>query len=184
MSNPDNKVTTSTVGTFGLSIPLGIFYGLLLFILFLNKSSIPHFNLFLWAVFPVVVYLMGFAVNIINQYVSCNTIDAGKAFLGSIPSTLSVIISMGFATFSYCRIPVTSVFAPFTMSQDVDVISNNSTTPGNIKRAVRTYCCPEKMTLAQVEDLYPQLTGISYAFYVFFGVLFGTVFGAGLSSIC
>ncbi len=184
MSNPDNKVTTSTTGTFGLSIPLGIFYGLLLFILFLNKQTIPSFNIFLWVVFPIIVYLMGFGVNILNQYVTCNTIDAGRAFLGSIPSTLSVIISMGFATFSYCRIPVTSVFAPFIMNQGVDVLANNSTEPGNVKRAARTYCCPEQVTLSQIEELYPQLKGISYAFYVFFGVLFGTVFGAGLSSIC
>ena len=85
---------------------------------------------------------------------------------------------------SYCRIPITSVFAPLLIGQQTDVISNNSIQPSDIKKAVRTYCCPSKMTLSEIENSYPQLKGISMGFYVLFGVLFGNVFGSGLASIC
>ena len=184
MSNPDNKTTTSTLETFGISVPLGIVYGLLLMFLFMNKDSVPFFNIVLWIIFPVVAFLLSAVMNIINQYVSCKTTDAGKAFLGAVPSLISVIIAMGFGSISYCRIPVTSVFAPLLLNKQVDVLSNDNVSPSGIKQAVRTYCCPSKMTLTQVEELYPQLKGISMGFYVLFGVLFGNVFGTGLSSVC
>lgn len=184
MSNPDNKTTTTTVETFGISVPLGFIYGLLLMFLFMNKDSIPFFNLVLWLGFPIIAFLIAAVVNIINQYVTCKSVDSGKAFLGAVPSLISIYIAMGFGSISYCRIPVTSVFAPLLLDKQVDVLSNDSISPSGIKQAVRTYCCPSKMTLSQVEDAYPQLKGIAMGFYVLFGVLFGNVFGTGLSSVC
>ncbi len=183
MSNPDNKTTTSTLETFGISIPLGIVYGLLLLFLFMNKDSVPFFNIVLWIIFPIFAFLISGVVNIINQYVTCKKVDAGKAFLGAVPSLISILIAMGVGSISYCRIPVTSVFAPLLLDKQVDVLSNNTNSNG-IKKAVQTYCCPSKMTLSQVEELYPQLKGISMGFYVLFGVLFGNVFGTGFSSVC
>jgi hypothetical protein len=184
MVNPDNKTTTTSLETFGISIPLGIIYTIILIFLFMNKDSIPFFNLFLWVIFPIIAFSLSSVVNIINQYISCNKINTGKAFLGAIPSLISILIAMGFGNISYCRIPITSVFAPIFLNQQIDILSNNNINSSDIKETVKKYCCPTKMTLSQVEEMYPQLKGISIGFYVLFGVLFGNVFGTGLSSIC
>ncbi len=183
-SNPDNKVTTTTFETFGIAIPLGIMYGILLTILFIYKDSIPLFSVVLWIIFPIIAYLISSTVNIINQYITCKTTDAGKAFLGGVPTLISILLAMVCGNISYCRIPITSVFAPLIINQDADILSNNSKQPSITEKSLRTYCCPNKMTLSEIENLYPQLKGISMGFYVLFGVLFGSVFGSGLSSIC
>ncbi len=175
MPNPDNKITTSTMETFGISLPLGFVYGILLMILFMNKDSIPFFNAVLWIIFPVIVFLVGTVVNIINQYISCHTVHTGNALLGSIPSLISVLLAMGVGSISFCRIPVTSVFAPFLVGNNVNITSNGQSDKK---------CCPNTMSLSQVENSYPQLKGLAIGFYVIFGVLFGNVFGNGISSIC
>jgi len=183
MSNPDNKTTTTTFESFNISLPLAIFYAIILFILFMNSPYIPFFSIILWIIFPIFTFLIGSVVNIINQYISCRSTDVGKAFLGAIPTMLSVLLSIVIGNISYCRIPITSVFAPLVLDQSVDVTSNVKNM-NDIKKTVRTYCCPSKMTLSEIEDSYPQLKGISIGFYVIFGVLFGNVLGAGISSIC
>jgi hypothetical protein len=180
MSNPDNELHTSTLSLFGTSLPLSILFFLILLTLYSYNDIVPYFNIIIWLIFPIIVYLVGAVVNIINQYISCKNINAGKAFLGSIPVLLSVLISMGIGSISYCRIPPTSAFAPLFYNQSIDVISNNS----NIQKKIGKYCCPEKDTLENIEKKYPMLKGISVGFYVIFGVLFGNVIGNGLSSIC
>jgi hypothetical protein len=176
MPNPDNKITTSTIETFGISLPLGFVYAILLMILFMNKDNIPLFNGVLWIIFPIIVFLLGTVVNIINQYISCHTVHAGNALLGAIPSLISVLVAMGIGSISFCRIPAVTVFAPFLVGNNVNIISNNGQSDKK--------CCPNTMSLSQVENSYPQLKGLAIGFYVIFGVLFGNVFGTGLSSIC
>jgi hypothetical protein len=183
MSNPDNEVHTSTLGLFGSSIPVALLYWLFLIALFSYKDSMSYFNIYLWLLFPIFAYLMGAVMNIINQYITCKTIHAGKAFLGAVPLLGSVLISMGIGSISYCRIPPTSAFAPLFYSQSMDVLPNDNN-KSNIKSKVHKYCCPQKSTLEHIEKTFPMIKGISMGFYVLFGVLFGNVIGSGLSSIC
>jgi hypothetical protein len=45
-------------------------------------------------------------------------------------------------------------------------------------------CCVPKLTLEGAEKQLPLVAGLSYGFYIMFGILFGSVIGSGISSIC
>jgi hypothetical protein len=183
MSNPDIKVPS--VDSLSIAFPISILFVLIIVFLFQLKDSISYFKLIIWIGFPIFTFLVVSVVNIISQYVTCRTINTGKAFLGALPSLGSILIGLGIASISYCRIPITTVFAPLIIGQSIDVTKNKSTVNINsLKNNNSKECCIPKLTLESIENKYPLITGLSYGFYVMFSILFGVVIGSGLSTIC
>ena len=184
MSNPDNTKFGSD--SFMVAVPVAIFFLFITILLFIFQQSIQPFKLALWFGLPIITYLIISFVNMITQYSSCRKIDAGKAFLGGLPSLGTIFIALGIASVSICRIPIASVFAPFLIGNNVDIIKKNTSTVNNtsLKNSNSKECCTQKFILENIENNYPVITGISYGFYVMFAVLFGLTIGNGLSSIC
>jgi hypothetical protein len=183
MSNPDIKI--SSIDSLSVAFPVSILFVLLTVILFQLRDSIPYFKLILWLGFPIFTFLIVAVINIVSQYISCRNTNTGKAFLGALPSLGSIILGLGIASISYCRIPITTVFTPLIIGQSVDINKNNSNKNTNsLKNTNSKECCIPKLTLEFVESKYPILTGISYGFYVMFSILFGIVIGTGISTIC
>ena len=183
MSNPDIKVPT--VDSLTLALPVSILFLLITIALFQLKDSIPSFNLVIWIGFPIITIIVTGIVNIISQYITCKTTNTGKALLGTIPSIGTVLLGLGIASISYCRIPVTSVFAPLIIGQTIDVTKDRSNVNINaLKNGISKECCIPKLTLESIESKYPLIKGISYGFYMMFSILFGMTIGTGISTIC
>lgn len=188
MSNPDNSKLN--IDSFVISTPVAIFFLSITIILFIFQGSIKQFHLFLWVGLPLFTYIVCSCVNMIVQYMSCKKVDAGRAFLGGLPSFGTVLLALGIASISYCRIPIASVFAPLIIGKDVDVTKKNSSANASavninsLKNSNLKECCTPKMTLDTVETRYPIVAGIAYGFYVMFGTLFGLTLGNGIASIC
>jgi hypothetical protein len=157
--------------------PIAFLLLLLTISLFQLKDSISYFPVALWMGIPLIGYSIVFVVNIINQQISCHKMDAGKALLGGIPSLITIWIGLAIASISYCRIPIASVFTPLVIGETVDIVVHPRN--ANTKR-----CCSPSITLEKVESMYPIIAGFNYGFYVMFAILFGFVFGNGISSIC
>lgn len=183
MSNPDTQ--SSVADSLVTALPVSIFFLLFTLFLFQIRDSIPAFNLVLWIGFPIVAFFITALANIITQYINCKKIDAGKAMLGSLPSLGTILLGLGIASISYCRIPVASVFAPMIIGQQVDITKNKSnTTINSLKGSNSKECCTPILTLESVESKFPIISGFSYGFYVLFASLFGMVIGNGFSAIC
>lgn len=182
MSNPDTS--GSSMDALLSASPVAILFLLITILLFQFKNSIQYFKLVLWVALPIITIIITFGVNVIAQYISCRTTNIGKALLGSLPSAVAILMGLGIATISYCRIPVTSFFAPLILGS-IDVTKNKSTININsIKNSNSKACCIPKLTLESIESKYPLITGLSYGFYVMFSILFGMVIGTGISSVC
>jgi hypothetical protein len=95
--------------------------------MFQLRDSIQYFKLILWLGLPIFTFIIVAVVNIVSQYITCKTTNVGKAMLGALPSLGSILVGLGIASISYCRIPVTSVFAPLIIGQTVDVTKDKST---------------------------------------------------------
>ena len=183
MSNPDKS--TSNLDSLTISIPISILFLLITVVLFLFKDSIPFFNLILWILFPIVGYIICAGVNILSQYRSCQKIDAGKAFLGGLPSLGTIYLGLAIASISYCRIPVASVIAPLMIGRTVNITNNSSSVNINsLKNSNSKECCSPRLTLETIESRYPLIAGISHGFYVMFSIIFGLTIGNGISAIC
>lgn len=184
MANPDS---TNSVNFDGIttSIPVAIFFLLITTFLFLLRDSMPSFKIILWVGMIILTFIVSTIVNIITQYINCKTINAGKAFLGSIPSVIGTIIALGIASITWCRIPVASFFSPLFIKNSIDITKNKVTSNINsLKNNNSKECCVPKITLDMLESKYPLSAGLSYGFYIMFGVIFGTVIGTGISSLC
>lgn len=183
MPNPDIKVPTTDSLT--IAFPIAILFLLITIVLFQFRDGISNFTLVLWLGLPIITLIITSVVNIVYQYITCKTTNVGKAMLGALPSVGTVLISLGVASISYCRIPVASVFAPLILGQTIDVTNNKSNTNINsLKNNSSKECCIPKLTLKMIESASSFIAGISHGFYVMFGILFGMVIGTGLSTIC
>jgi hypothetical protein len=175
MSNPD-----SSDGSLGYATATSVIIVILVVILFRFMSQTNYFNVILYLGIPIIVYIFTSLVNIISQYSSCKTIDAGKAFLYGLPSIGLTLLGLLISYISWCRIPVVSVFAPlFVNKNDIiarNVVKNNSS---NSKM-----CCGSQLTLETAETASPSVKGIAYSFYLFFTTLFGIIIGNGFSAVC
>lgn len=185
MSNPDTNQNSINFDGYTTAVPVAIFFFLITTVLFLFRDSIPSFKIFLWIGLIIITFIVSSLVNIVTQYINCNKINAGKAFLGSLPSVAGTIIALGIASFSLCRIPIASFFAPMFISKTVNITKNKGTININsLKNSNSKECCIPKITLESAEAKFPFVAGLSYGFYVMFGVIFGTVIGTGISSLC
>ncbi len=182
MSNPDMKV--STVDSLTSGIPIAILFLIITIVLFNFRDSIPSFKLILWLGLPLLSLVVISAVNMILQYVSCKTTNAGRAILGALPSIGAMLAALGISSISYCRIPISSVFAPLFIGKIVDVSKDKSTISNMNSLKNSKECCIPKITLEFIEGQIPTIQGISYSFYIFFAILFSMVLGTGISTIC
>jgi hypothetical protein len=187
MSNPD--ATGSSADALVTAFPVAILFLLIVIFMFQIKNSIPHFTLILWIGLPLLAFGIAAAANFISQYVYCKITNAGKAFLGAVPSSISTIIALFLSYFSFCRIPIATVFAPLFVGQSVNITKNSSNNAKTInintlKNSNSKACCAPILTLEGIESKYPIIEGFSYGFYVMFGMLFGMTFGNGIATIC
>jgi len=185
MANPDTTSARPNVDSLLTAFPVAILFFLITTTLFQFRDSFTSFKLVIWLTIPILAFIITSVVNVTSQYVNCKKTNVGKAMLGALPSFGAVILGMGISSLSFCRIPVTSVFAPLLIGKSVDVTKNKSTTTINsLKNSNSKECCTPKLTLEAIENQYPLIAGISYGFYIMFSILFGMVIGTGLSSIC
>jgi hypothetical protein len=183
MANPDS--TSFNADSLAAAFPTAIIFVVIVLFLFQLRDSVPGFKLILWIGLPLVSVIIGGCVNLASQNIVCKTIDAGKAFLGSLPLLVGVIIALLVSSISYCRIPVASVFAPLVVGTTVDVTKKNSTaTINSLKNSKSKECCVPKVTLEAIESRYPIVAGLAHGFYIMFGVLFGMVIGNSVATIC
>jgi amino acid transporter len=183
MSNPDIKVPT--VDSLIIAIPIAILFFLITLVIFQLKESLQYFKYILWIGFPIITLIIVSTVNTIVQYITCKTINMGKAILGGLSSVGTILFGLGISSIAYCRIPVASVFAPLMIGQTVNVTKNTTNMSINsLKNSNSKECCIPKLSLESIEDKYPLIEGLSYGFYIMFSVLFGMVIGTGLSTIC
>ena len=183
MSNPGN--TSSTVDILPIATPVAILFFAIAVILFMFKDSIGSvFSIVLWGGFPVVGYIICSGINILVQYMACRKTDVAKAFLGGLPILASIVVALGISSISYFRVPVASVFAPLFIGKSVDITKNGSASVNSLKNTNSKECCTPRITLEGIEDNFPVVAGINGGFYLMFAVLFGFVFGNGVSSIC
>ena len=184
MANPD-MTKTSNLDSLLTGLPVAILFLLITTFMFQLRDSIGSFKMILWATLIILAFGVGAGVNVATQYISCKTTNAGKAFLGSIPSVVGVFAGLLISSITWCRIPVTSVLAPLFVGKQVDITKDKSTTTINsLKNSNSKECCTPKLTIENVESRFPMVAGLTYGFYVMFGILFGTVIGTGMSSIC
>lgn len=184
MANPD-ITKSSNLNSLLTGLPVAILFLLITAFLFNLRDSVGSFKVVLWSVLLALAFVIGSGVNFATQYVSCNTTNAGKALLGSVPTIVGVLAALIISSFSYCRIPITSVLAPLFVGKQVDITKDKSTaTINSLKNNISKECCLPKLTLENVESRFPLVAGLSYGFYIMFGILFGTVIGSGMSSIC
>ena len=183
MANPD--ATGSNVNSVVTALPVAILFLLITIFMFQMKDSIPSFKLILWIGLPIVTLIVATGANFVSQYVSCNTINAGRAILGSLPAGVAILIGLLISSISYCRIPVASVFTPLLVGKPVDVTKNTGTANiATLKNTNSKECCVPKFTLENIETNYPIITGFSYGFYIMFATLFGMTIGNGIATIC
>ena len=185
MSNPDTA--GSNTDSLMTAFPIGIFFLLLTIVLFQFRDSLSSFNLILWVALPLVALIVVTVVNITSQYIACRKVDVGKAVLGALPSLGTILVGLGVSSISYCRIPITSVFAPLIIGDSVDVTQNvSNTTINSLKnsKSKESYGVTPKLSQEAIDNQYPIVNGIGYGFYIMFSMFFGIVIGNGMSAIC
>lgn len=175
--NPGDNNSNAVV--FITAIPLAICLSLIIIVIFQYESGIPNFSILYWVIFPIIAYVISVITNVINQYSECDAINTGKAFLSALPLLAIILVSLGISTISFCRIPIASAFSSFVSTKPVDIVSS-----ANITNKQKGVLCCTRMSLEQLELVSPAIKGISVAFYVMFGTLFGQVIASSLSRSC
>ena len=153
--NPDNTFVYTSTFVLALFIAITI---LVCFTLFATPNRIfegTFFKVF-WVVIPLLAYLLSAAISMTGQHILCGKVDFGAAFQTSL-STLVLILAFLFVPYKFpvARMPVSSLFI------------NN----------------PSADTHAE-ENSRPVVMGASFAYYAFWGVLFGQITASSLSAAC
>jgi len=173
MANPDSTEASSNMG--GI-MTLAFFIGILVIILF-NYQDKSYFNGILYGLLPAFIYgLMSIVI-----YISKTGATMGNAFLSGLPTIVTTYLALLISYISYFRIPIASVFAPLFVDSSTNII-NQPLQKGGSKKQKGGACCSPTYSLQGVEAQYPAIKGISYAFYLFFGVCFGGVSGLATPS--
>ena len=189
MSNPD--ATNSNVSSDALiSGGIGGFIIIIVIVLLFNFKDAMNpatFKLVLWIAIPICAYSITVILNFSTQYSVCNKLNAGKAFLGAIPSFITALIGVGISSITMCRIPVASVFVPLIVGSPADIVKNKTGANINsVKNSSKNSkpCCTPQVSLESIESKYPMISGFSYGFYLLFSMLFGTVIGNSIATVC
>ena len=200
MSNPDATETGANIG--GIAT-LGGFIVILVIILF-NYHHSSSFYFLLYGGLPIIIYLLMFVV----LYISKKNVDVKNAFLSAVPTIGTTYLALFISYISFFRIPVASVFAPIFIGSTANIVSQpvSESAPTNVKSAnaaIATLpqviskggshkrskkqtggsCCSPTFSLDGVEAQFPTIKGMSYAFYLFFAICFGGIFGSSLPTV-
>jgi len=187
---PTTDKSASNANSLSMGFPAAMFMFIITLFLFMYRDSISRstsFTTVLWIVIPLVTFIIAFANTLTSQYMKCNQTDVGKAALGALCSFVAVLIGLGVASITFCRIPVASVFAPLFVGKKVNVTSDKESTTMNALRNSNSNskpCCTPKLMLETIERDIPMVSGFSYGFYILFSMLFGTTYGSSIASIC
>lgn len=160
MSNSSPDTTSTSAFLYSTTIVIAILFVAVTVILFRTFSNLTFFPLLLWFALPIGIYMIASFLNLAGQQISCKKVNAGKAFRNSLLVLVPVYLALIIATIPYARIPISSLFAPLFEP----------------KATV--------MNLIPLEIRYPTLKGISYAYYIFWGILFGQIMNGNFSSAC
>ena len=177
MPNPDSLTGTNPMLLPTIAGVVMIIVSITIFQLMSTHEWLPYI---IWLGLPVFAYIISVAVNFSTQLIGCNSVDSQKAFVGAFPTLGTVLLGLGVCYFDTCRIPVATVFSPLFINKTVDIVNKGSAV--SITTAQQA-CCTPKITLESVEKDSPIVKGLSYAFYLFFSMLFGGVIGSSLSSV-
>jgi hypothetical protein len=123
-------------------------------------NGVPY-RLILYVAFPFIIFLLTVGAAIYSQYETSGTTNIATAFLGSLNMLKYLYIALAASYFTIFRAPVVAA-APFIITpekikgiEDVQTIENNN----------------------------PSIKGVGIAYYVFFGILLGTISSLGSSMI-
>ena len=173
-ASASNSSTTNNAFLYGTTVSFGILIALIVLIIYKNRYTIPSFDLVLWGVFPLVVYIISACLNLLGQWMSCGTASPGKGFLSAVPTVISTYFFLALAQIAFLRVPVASLFSDYFAQRECAMAPNSHKKPLN----------PMNYTIEELEIRCPTLRGISTAYYLFWGTMFGQIITSGLSSAC
>lgn len=199
MSNPDTISSTNDTNTNSTSasftgLYMGVAEAVILFIaiILIFKFADDTIRIkVLWILLPILAFIIATGLNFGAQYTTCGTTNGKNALKGAIASPIAVLFGLGVASVDYCRIPVASVFTPLFTESTTDIIKGNnngtnkrlSSSKNNAKKGGAACCAPQTF-LTDMEDKYPLLKMCSYVFYISFSVMFGSIIGTGVATVC
>jgi hypothetical protein len=153
------------------------------------------FDLSLYGGLPILIYVLMSIV----LYISKKDVDVKNALLSAVPTIGTTYLALFISYISYFRIPIASVFAPLFLGSAADIVPQStmhvpqSLVPlqttyirrggGKWKKQAGGACCSPTYSLEWVETQIPEIEGISYGFYLFFGICFGGIFGSSMPSV-
>lgn len=140
--------------TFAIAIVLAIVIAVLITFLGTNQ----YFKYILWLGFPIVSYMASVAAAAVGQVLTCKTVNAAVIFKNSLTMIAGILISLGISSLTLPRLIVGSLFS--------------------------STLAPKAASLEQAEATVPFIKGFSYAYYVFWGALFGQITVANMSVVC
>ena len=147
-------------------------------------------NKILWILLPILAFVIAIGLNFCAQYMACGKMNGKNALKGAIASPVAVLVGLGVASVESFRIPVASVFAPLFTESTNDIVKGNSgmnkrsSNSKNTAKKGKEECCAPQAFLTDLEDTYPLLKMCSYIFYISFSVMFGSIIGTGIATVC
>ena len=204
MSNPDS--TGANIG--GIST-LASFVSILVIILF-NYQHVSAFPILLYVCLPILIYVLMFVViyiskknvDVKNAFLSAVP-TIGTTYLGLFISYISYFRIPIASVFAPLFLDTAVNIIPHPISEKAlrvpnvlrdpnalrdpgtlnSIRNNNSRRGGSYKKQSGGSCCSPTYSLQGVETQFPTVKGISYAFYLFFAICFGGIFGSSIPNV-
>jgi len=175
MANPDGTTMTMVLS--------GVTMFIITAFLFNNINS-PSFYVQLYLGIPIIAYILSIIANTISRFSACGNLDI-KILSSGIPTIIAIYIALGISYFDSCRTPIASVVAPFFVNSAKQAPTNNIQpgAPNTSNPSTSDSCCTKTITLQMLETN-PVAKGLSYAFYLFFAMLFGITAGSATATNC
>lgn len=190
MSNPDDRsYTTATkqsevTSATSAGLYMGLAEAIILFIVVIILFRFADITIrakLMWIVLPILAFFIAIGLNFGSQYIACGKTNSKNALLGALASPVAVLVGLAVSSIESCRIPVASVFAPL-FSEPIN--AKNATS--NAKSNATKKCCASAVNplLTEIESKYPLVKMCSHIFYVSFSVVFGSVIGTSIATVC
>jgi hypothetical protein len=175
MANPDGTTMTMVLS--------GVTMFIITAFLFNNINS-PSFYVQLYLGIPIIAYILSIIANTISRFSACGNLDI-KILSSGIPTIIAIYIALGISYFDSCRTPIASIVAPFFVNSAKQAPTNNIQpgAPNASNPSTSDSCCTKTITLQMLETN-PVAKGLSYAFYLFFAMLFGITAGSATATNC
>ena len=165
MGNPDKGISPVWAGFISGITLVAIFIVITRYIDY-NKDFNNMFIVF--GIIAIIAYIFSVIINILSQYFECDKVEFKQVFLGGLPSIGTIFLSFLIPYFKVCRIPIISLFSSFSNQ------NNNQN---------KNTCC-SALSMDEIERNNPMLHTIAYSFYILWGMIYGTVIGKSMSTIC